>query len=65
MDSGMRYDLSGLKPRRRDRGRGMRVSVRYRYPTLRPIKAAMIDVVGDETASYHQEGHWLGTYDDS
>jgi hypothetical protein len=51
MDRGIRYDLRGLKPRRRDRGRGMRVSVRYRYPTLRPIKAAMIDVGGDETAS--------------
>jgi len=41
------------------------VSVRYRYPTLRPIKAAKIDVGGDETASYHQEGHRVGTYDDS
>jgi hypothetical protein len=54
MDRGIRYDLRGLKPRRRERGRGMRVSVRYRYPTLRPIKAAMIDVGGDETASWYQ-----------
>jgi hypothetical protein len=54
MDRGMRYVLRGLKPRRRDKGRGMRVSVRYRYPTLRPIMAAMIDVGGDATASWYQ-----------
>jgi hypothetical protein len=51
MDSGIRYDLRGLNPRRRDNGRGMSVSVRYRYPTLSPIRAAIMDVGGDERAS--------------
>jgi len=42
---------------------GIRVSVRYRYPTLVPIRAARIDVGGDERASLGQYCYVVGTYE--